>query len=94
MGVPIQRVVTIVNGKRGITAETAVLLAESLGATPELGMGLQADHDLWHAPKAHAAGKEPVAARGRRSGAVAVRHRTERGGPRHVAGAAGGPGRS
>jgi len=27
MGVPIQRVNTIVNGKRGVTAETAILLA-------------------------------------------------------------------
>jgi antitoxin HigA-1 len=49
MGVPIQRVNTIVNGKRGITAETAILLSEALDTTPELWMGLQADHDLWHA---------------------------------------------
>lgn len=49
MGVPIQRVNTIVNGKRGITAETAILLSEALDTTPELWMGLQADFDLWHA---------------------------------------------
>lgn len=49
MGVPIQRVNTIVNGKRGITAETAILLSEALNTSPELWMGLQADHDLWHA---------------------------------------------
>jgi addiction module HigA family antidote len=49
MGVPIQRVNTIVNGKRGITAETAVLLSEALNTTPEFWMGLQADHDLWQA---------------------------------------------
>jgi addiction module HigA family antidote len=49
MGVPIQRVNTIVNGKRGITAETAVLLSEALDTSPEFWMGLQADHDLWQA---------------------------------------------
>lgn len=49
MGVPIQRVNTIINGKRGITAETAILLSEALNTSPELWMGLQANHDLWHA---------------------------------------------
>jgi len=49
MGVPIQRVNTIVKGKRGITAETAILLSEALDTSPELWMGLQADHDLWQA---------------------------------------------
>lgn len=49
MGVPIQRVNTIVNGKRGITADTAVLLSEALDTTPEFWMGLQADNDLWQA---------------------------------------------
>ncbi|MBI5068734.1 MAG: HigA family addiction module antidote protein [Deltaproteobacteria bacterium] len=49
MGVPIQRVNTIVNGKRGITAETAILLSEALNTSPELWMGLQANHDLWQA---------------------------------------------
>ena len=49
MGVPIQRVNTIVKGKRGITAETAILLSEALVTSPELWMGLQADHDLWQA---------------------------------------------
>lgn len=39
----------IVNGKRGITAETAILLAEALDTTPEFWMGLRADYDLWHA---------------------------------------------
>jgi len=49
MGVPIQRVNTIINGKRGITAETAILLSEALNTSPEFWMGLQANHDLWHA---------------------------------------------
>jgi addiction module HigA family antidote len=49
MGVPIQRVNTIINGKRGITAEPAILMSEALHTSPEIWMGLQADHDLWHA---------------------------------------------
>jgi addiction module HigA family antidote len=49
MGVPIQRINTLVNGKRGVTAETAILLAEVLDTTPEFWMGLQASFDLWHA---------------------------------------------
>ncbi|MGB8931037.1 MAG: HigA family addiction module antitoxin [Anaeromyxobacteraceae bacterium] len=69
MGVPIQRVNTIVNGKRGITAETAILLAEALDTTPEFWMGLQTDLDLWHALKARAT------AGIRRSGAGPGRHR-------------------
>jgi antitoxin HigA-1 len=49
MGVPVQRVNTIVNGKRGITAETAILLSEALDTTAEFWLGLQSGHDLWHA---------------------------------------------
>lgn len=49
MGVPIQRVNTIVNGRRGVTAETAIRLAEVLGTTPEFWMNLQGAHDLWNA---------------------------------------------
>lgn len=57
MGVPVQRVNTIVNGKRGITAESAILLSEVLNTSPELWMGLQADHDLWHALRKRAASR-------------------------------------
>jgi addiction module HigA family antidote len=80
MGVPIQRVNTIINGKRGITAETAILLAEALDTTPEFWMGLQADHDLWHALRKRAAAKgkgSVVAARARRTAVHgASRHRS------------------
>ncbi len=58
MGVPIQRVNTIVNGKRGITAETAILLSEALDTSPEIWMGLQLDHDLWHALRRRAEARE------------------------------------
>ena len=58
MDVPVQRVNTIVNGKRGITAETAILLSEALDTTPEFWMGVQADHDLWHALRKRGATKK------------------------------------
>jgi addiction module HigA family antidote len=49
MGVPLQRVNTLVNGKRGVSADTAVLLSEVLDTTPDFWLGLQMDFDLWHA---------------------------------------------
>ena len=54
MGVPIQRVNTLVNGKRGVTAETALLLAKVLGTSPEFWMNLQTSYDLWRARQAMA----------------------------------------
>jgi antitoxin HigA-1 len=51
MGVPIQRVNTLVNGKRGVTAETALLLAKIFKNSPQFWMGLQMDWDLWHAQR-------------------------------------------
>lgn len=67
MGVPIQRVNTIINGKRGITAETAILLSEALNTSPELWMGLQANHDLWHALRKRSA-RRPTPHRSRGQG--------------------------
>lgn len=49
MRVPIQRVNTIIKGKRGVSAETAILLAGALGTTPELFMNLQTAVDLFNA---------------------------------------------
>ncbi|MCX6140145.1 MAG: HigA family addiction module antitoxin [Candidatus Kapabacteria bacterium] len=49
MGVSVQRINTIVNGKRDISAETAVLLSITLGTTAELWMNLQAACDLFDA---------------------------------------------
>ena len=46
MGVPPRRVNEIVLGKRGISAETAILLCQALGASERFWLGLQADHDL------------------------------------------------
>ncbi len=46
IGVPIQRINEIVRGKRGVTPETAWLLAEAFGTTPEFWVNLQTSHDL------------------------------------------------
>ena len=44
--IPIQRINELVNGKRGITPDTAWLLAAALQTTPEYWMKLQAAYDL------------------------------------------------
>ena len=46
IGVPTQRVNEIVRGKRGVTPETAWLLAEALGTSPEFWLNLQTNYDL------------------------------------------------
>jgi addiction module HigA family antidote len=44
--VPANRIGAIVNGKRGVTADTALRLARFFGNSPEFWMNLQAMHDL------------------------------------------------
>lgn len=46
IGVPPGRVSGIVNGKRAISADTALRFAKYFGTTPEIWTGLQADYDL------------------------------------------------
>ena len=46
LGVPPGRISAIVNGKRAISADTALRLGKYFGVSPELWMGLQADFDL------------------------------------------------
>jgi addiction module HigA family antidote len=46
LGIPVQRVNEIVKGKRGVSADTAWLLAGALGTTPEFWLNLQANYDL------------------------------------------------
>ena len=57
MEVPVQRVNTLINGKRDITAETAILLSRVLKTSPEFWMNLQDARDLYEARErlAHAA---------------------------------------
>ncbi len=49
MKVPIQRVNTLINGKRDMTAETAILLSEVFGNSAEFWMNLQVACDLYDA---------------------------------------------
>lgn len=46
MRVPAQKINDIVNGKRGITADTALRLGLAIGTTPEFWLSLQMDYDL------------------------------------------------
>ena len=46
ISVPPNRVSEIVNGKRSITADTALRLGKYFGVSPEVWLGLQADYDL------------------------------------------------
>jgi antitoxin HigA-1 len=46
MGVPANRITAILNGTRGITAETAILLGRRFGNSAEFWLGLQMEHDL------------------------------------------------
>ena len=44
--VPPGRISTIVNGKRAISADTALRLSAYFGSSPELWLNLQTDYDL------------------------------------------------
>jgi addiction module HigA family antidote len=57
MGVPVQRINTLINGKRDMTAMTAILLARVLKTSSEFWMNLQVACDLYEAQKSleHAA---------------------------------------
>lgn len=52
MGVPIQRINTLINGKRDMTAETALLLSGVFRNSPEFWMNLQVACDLYDARQA------------------------------------------
>lgn len=46
LSIPVQRINEIVRGKRGVTAETAWLLSQAFGTTPQFWLNLQSNHDL------------------------------------------------
>ncbi|MDE0027776.1 MAG: HigA family addiction module antitoxin [Deltaproteobacteria bacterium] len=46
LGVPVNRVTTILNGQRGVSADTALRLARYFGTTPQLWMNLQKTWEL------------------------------------------------
>lgn len=47
------RVNEIINGHRGISADSALALSEALGTTSEFWLNLQRNFDLWHAMQHH-----------------------------------------
>lgn len=46
LGVPVNRVTMIVNGQRGVTADTALRLARYFGTTPRVWLNLQKTWEL------------------------------------------------
>ena len=57
LGVPRPRVSEIVNERRGVSTETALLLAKAFGTTAEFWMNAQRDRELWEALHGEAAEK-------------------------------------
>ena len=51
IAVPPNRISDIVNGKRSITADTALRLAKTFGTSEGFWLGLQADYDVEEARK-------------------------------------------
>lgn len=49
LGVSFPRLNEIVRGKRSVTADTALRLAQVTGMSADFWLGLQLDWDLWHA---------------------------------------------
>lgn len=49
--VPANRITEIINGKRGITPETALRLGRYFGTGAGLWVRMQASHDLWKAER-------------------------------------------
>lgn len=55
IGVSFPRVNEIVNGKRGVTPDTALRLSRLFGTTAEFWLNGQRNWDLWHAMRSPAA---------------------------------------
>ena len=53
LAVPPNRISEIVNGKRAITADTALRLARYFGTSPELWLNLQNDYEIRIARREH-----------------------------------------
>ena len=52
LGVPVQRINTLIAGSRNVSPETALLLSAAFETSAEFWMNLQTSYDLWHAHKA------------------------------------------
>ncbi len=53
LGWPYARLNEIVNGKRGVTADSALSFGEAFKTGPEFWLNLQRDWDLWNEKKKH-----------------------------------------
>ena len=60
LGVPVNRITLILNGQRGITADTALRLARYFGTTPQLWLNLQ---QTWELRRAEIETGDQIAAR-------------------------------
>ena len=49
LGISFPRLNEIIRGKRAVTPDTALRLAQVLGMSADFWLGLQLDWDLWHA---------------------------------------------
>ena len=65
MNIPFQRLNAIVKGRRGVSADTALLLEALTGWDAQIWLTLQAKWDLWHATKAR--GRRPKVRRLRKT---------------------------
>jgi addiction module HigA family antidote len=65
MKIPFQRLNAIVKGRRGVSADTALLFEALTGWKAQIWLALQAKWDLWHALRAR--GKRPKVRAIRRS---------------------------
>lgn len=57
LGISFQRLNEVVRGKRAVTPDTALRLAQVLGMSADFWLGLQQDWDLWHAMHGAAAAR-------------------------------------
>ena len=65
MKIPFQRLNAIVKGRRGVSADTALLFEALTGWEAQIWLSLQAKRDLWHARQAR--GRRPKVRALRRS---------------------------
>jgi len=52
LGISRNQISGIVNGRKGITSQTAIKIAEVTGSTAQLWPNLQNRYDIWHQSKA------------------------------------------
>ncbi len=71
IGVSFKRINEIVNGKRGITPETAILLAHAFGNTPQFWLNVQNTYDLAHVKAGQKVGRLRIPS-GKAAGLVGV----------------------